>query len=386
MDIQGKLNFEVLISVILIILYTIASPIFNKFNFHYIHESGLVMLLGILITLLLKNLNFTSNFSTSLAFDDKIFFTFILPPIIFGAGYNLKRRNFFKYFLYIFLFGVIATIITFIWVAINTYLFNKLHFFYLSYSQYDNQSLNEIDGIQKQNNSILLDFSIMDSLSFAAVISATDPVAALTFIDEEAEPKLFSILFGEGSVNDAVCPVIFKILTDFQKSGGNFKMSTILSMISTFCSLFGCSIIIGIGTGIIGCLILKYLKKYCIGRYFECALIYIFGYLSYIISQEYNLSPIIALLFNGIFNAHYTFYNLSFQAREESATLSKVLSANSEAFVFIYLGLTAVHYFQIAFSWNFMLFELILIIIGRFVAIYGICFIMDFFFIFQVLN
>ena len=193
----------------------------------------------------------------------------------------------------------------------------------------------------------------MDSLSFAAVISATDPVAALTFIDEEAEPKLFSILFGEISVNDAVCPVIFKILTDFQKSGDNFKISSILSMIGTFCSLFGSSIIIGIGTGFIGCLILKYLKKYCIGRYFECALLYIFWYLSYLISQEFNLPPIIAILFNGIFNSHYTFYNLSFQVREESATLSRVLSSIAEAFVFIYLGLTSLHYFKVAFSWNF---------------------------------
>lgn len=87
MDLQGKLNFEVLISLILIILYTVVSPIFNKFNFHYIHESGVVIILGAVITLILKSLNFSSNFSNSLAFDDKIFLIFILPPIIFGEGY-----------------------------------------------------------------------------------------------------------------------------------------------------------------------------------------------------------------------------------------------------------------------------------------------------------
>ena len=413
MEREGQLDLEILIAVLLLILYIIASPIFDKYNFHYIHESGLVMLLGIAITLIFKFYIPSIDFSKSLAFSDKIFFTFILPPIIFGAGYNLKRRKFFKYFLYIFLLGVVATIITFIWVGPITYFFNKFNFFYLSYSKYNLSTLIKMGGIPidpltkekinissiKGNNSdesiniynnsnnytnikkypILLDFSLMDALSFAAVISATDPVAALTFINEDEEPKLFAILFGEGSVNDAVCPVIYKILTDFQKSGGDFNFSSITSMFGTFCSLFGWSLIIGFGTGVIGSLILKYLKRYCIGRINETALICLFAYLSYIISQEFELSPIIALLFNGIFNSHYTFYNLSFQAREESATLSKVISAIAEAFVFIYLGLTAVHYFQIAFSWNFMIFELMVIIIGRFVAVYGICFIMDIF-------
>ena len=39
--------------------------------------------------------------------------------------------------------------------------------------------------------------SILDVLKFAAIISTTDAVA-LTFIHEDTEPKLFSILFGEG--------------------------------------------------------------------------------------------------------------------------------------------------------------------------------------------
>ena len=235
---------------------------------------------------------------------------------------------------------------------------------------------NEVD---LKKHPILLDFSMMDALSFAAVISATDAVAALTFIHEDSEPKLFSILFGEGVVNDAVCIVIYKILTDFQRSGGQFSLSSVIGMVETFISLFLWSFVIGLGMGIVGSLILKSLKKYSIGRQAECALICLFAYLSYILSEELELSPIIALLFNGIFNSHYSFYNLSFQAREESSILSRVLSALAEAFVFVYLGLTAVHYFQVAFSWSFMIFELIVVVCGRFVSVYGICILMDLF-------
>ena len=471
MEGEGHLSLQVLLAVILLVLYVIAAPIFEKVHFHYMHESGVVMLLGIAITLTFKFFIPSLDFTTSLAFSDKIFFTFVLPLIIFGAGYNLKKRQFFKYFTYIFLLGVVGTLIAFTWVAPMTYFFNQFNFFYLSYSKYDfptlikmggvpvdpitkqrlnisqlnltNDNEDEISTIQMnimndksniskvyrnledegetenedQNNKednqneeskenenqpneetentneensdtnkvdfnkhpILLDFSMMDALSFAAVISATDAVAALTFIHEDTEPKLFSILFGEGVVNDAVCIVIYKILTDFQREGGDFTLSSVLGMFKTFISLFAWSFVIGLGMGIIGSLILKSLKKYSIGRQAECALICLFAYLSYILSEELELSPIIALLFNGIFNSHYSFYNLSFQAREESSILSRVLSALAEAFVFVYLGLTAVHYFQVAFSWSFMIFELIVVVCGRFVSVYGICVLMDLF-------
>ena len=458
---ESHLSLQVLLAIILLVLYVIAAPIFEKIHFHYMHESGVVMLLGIGITLTFKFFIPSLDFTKSLAFSDKIFFTFVLPLIIFGAGYNLKKRQFFKYFTYIFLLGVVGTLIAFTWVAPLTYFFNQFNFFYLSYSKYDFSTLIKRGGIpvdpetkqrlnisqlnltfdEKETNStvmsiinnnssflkkdilkeeenetetndkeeenkkekeednkkeedgqiinndyvdlkkhpILLDFSLMDTLSFAAVISATDAVAALTFIHEDTEPKLFSILFGEGVVNDAVCIVIYKILTDFQKEGGQFTLSSVVSMFGTFCSLFLWSFVIGLGMGIIGSLILKSLKKYSIGRQAECALICLFAYLSYILSEELELSPIIALLFNGIFNSHYSFYNLSFQAREESSILSRVLSAIAEAFVFVYLGLTAVHYFQVAFSWSFMLFELCVVMCGRFVSVFGICILMDLF-------
>ena len=463
---EEHLSLQVLLAVILLVIYVIAAPIFEKIHFHYMHESGMVMLMGIAITLTFKFFIPSLDFTTSLAFSDKIFFTFVLPLIIFGAGYNLKKRQFFKYFTYIFLLGVVGTLIAFTWVAPVTYFFNQFNFFYLSYSKYDYPSLikmggvpvdpvtkqrlniselnltndNTINSMQKnfsiynnsfthfnivknksellryiqedeepneeieneQNNNttengeelpdqimdskvdltkhpILLDFTMMDALSFAAVISATDAVAALTFIHEDTEPKLFAILFGEGVVNDAVCIVIYKILTDFQRGGGEFTFSSVMGMFGTFVSLFGWSFVIGLGMGIVGSLILKSLKKYSIGRQAECALICLFAYLSYILSEELELSPIIALLFNGIFNSHYSFYNLSFQAREESSILSRVLSALAEAFVFIYLGLTAVHYFQVAFSWSFMIFELIVVVVGRFVSVYGICVLMDLF-------
>jgi hypothetical protein len=62
-------------------------------------------------------------------------------------------------------------------------------------------------------------FSSKEILLFASVISATDAVAALAFIKEDSDPKLFPILFGEGVVNDAVCIVLYQIIKGFLNSG-----------------------------------------------------------------------------------------------------------------------------------------------------------------------
>lgn len=46
-------------------------------------------------------------------FNDNVFFYGLMPPIIFAAGYNLKKRKFFQYFFYICLYGVGGTLISF---------------------------------------------------------------------------------------------------------------------------------------------------------------------------------------------------------------------------------------------------------------------------------
>lgn len=77
---------------------------------------------------------------------------------------------------------------------------------------------------ETKENSVPIDpsqliFSTKEILLFASVISATDAVAALAFIKEDSDPKLFPILFGEGVVNDAVCIVLYQIIKGFLDSG-----------------------------------------------------------------------------------------------------------------------------------------------------------------------
>ncbi len=68
--------------------------------------------MGLLISFLFYWIQGFSH-SATFSFDESLFFYFVLPPIIFAAGYNLKRRRFFSNIGGISLFGVVATIFTF---------------------------------------------------------------------------------------------------------------------------------------------------------------------------------------------------------------------------------------------------------------------------------
>ena len=411
------LNLVTLLAIIILMIYTVAAPIFEKIHFHYMHESGLCMIIGVIVSLIAIFFDPHTNFTRSINFSGDVFFTFVLPPIIFSAGYNLRKASFFKYFIYILSFGVFGTIMSFLWVAPITLLFNHFNLFYFPMKfndENDNTNINKnltqnnitnmtnmiinniISNISQINDNIsstnitpnvnqdisgknYIHFSVTEILLFASVISATDTIAALTFINEDKEPKLFAILFGEGVVNDAVCIVLYRILREFTLSGNEFTSSTPLMMFSKFLSLAFYSFIIGLLMGCICAYMLKYFltKQIKLNRTQEISIILFFAFISYTFSEELGLSPIVTLLFTGIFISNYAFYNLSFQAREESSVVSRMISNIAEAFVFTYLGLTLIASIQNNFCLSFLIIEFFVVIFGRIFAIFGLSFLIE---------
>ena len=279
------LNLVTLLAIIILMIYTVSAPIFEKIHFHYMHESGLCMIIGVIVSLIAIFFDPHTNFTKSINFSGEVFFTFVLPPIIFSAGYNLHRASFFKYFIYILSFGVFGTIMSFLWVAPLSLLFNYFNCFYLPIPSENDQ----INILEKTNATILasfasnitnnsdnmdntvsyVHFSTAELLLFASVISATDTIAALTFIHEDTEPKLFAILFGEGVVNDAVCIVLYRILRQFTLSGKEFTSGTPVSMFGEFLKLAFFSFLVGL---LIGCLNTRNFNNFIFCFYF----IYIF--------------------------------------------------------------------------------------------------------------
>jgi sodium/hydrogen exchanger 8 len=336
---RNNLNFKTLVAIILVLVYIISAPIFIKKKFYLLHQSGLCMLLGMLISLITHFITPFENYQKSLEFNDNAFFTFILPPIIFSAGYNIRVRSFFKYFHYSVFFGIFGTFLTFLIIFGSTYFCNKINLFRIT-------------------------FNIKDILLYSAVISSTDTVSPLAFISESNKDKLFEVLFGEGIMNDSFSIVLFDIITKY------YGIFTSWQMLFHFINTFFMSCFLGFIIGMCCSDVLKTLKKYNLQSIQEISIIIIFAFISYIVAELSELSAIISLLFCSIALSNYAFFNLSFLAREQSCIVVKIMASFCEGFIFTYLGLSFWTMMGKNYNIIFQCVQLLNIIIGRLITVY----------------
>ncbi|XP_028116425.1 sodium/hydrogen exchanger 2-like [Camellia sinensis] len=82
------------------------------------NESITALLLGLatgLVVLLITK----CQSSRLLVFSEDLFFIYLLPPIIFNAGFQVKKKQFFENFSIILMFGICGTIISFCLVSVG---------------------------------------------------------------------------------------------------------------------------------------------------------------------------------------------------------------------------------------------------------------------------
>ena len=127
-------------------------------------------------------------------FDPEIFFNILLPPIIFHAGYSMKKKYFFRNIGSIFAFAFLGT-------AISTFTVGGVMYGVTS-------------SVQRLEN-----VTFIDNLHFGALISATDPVTVLAiFSDLNVDVNLHALVFGESVLNDAVAIVLVEALKDYEEN------------------------------------------------------------------------------------------------------------------------------------------------------------------------
>ena len=362
-----KLSLETLILSLMLIIYITSGPLLKKSGVKILHASGFTMIIGFIFTFIVKILFTNSNFFKGFQFNRNLFFTFILPWIIFSAGYNLKIESFLKYFRYIILFSFSGTLISFLIISVFTYILNKNQIF----SYYENSS----NGNYKK---IILDFTVLEILQFSAAVSATDTISAVSLLMEDNEPKLNAISFGDSVINNAISIALFRIVSrvsanDDEKLSFSISIEILIKCIL----LFIFSLMIGALVGIFFSRFLIYMKKFHLNRVQEISLMLLFAFISYTLCDLFNISPMISLLACGLTMSHYAYYNLNYQTREESALVSVCLNIIAEALVFSSLGMTILYFTYHSFSLNFVIYELIIIILCRIFTIFGQIYIIE---------
>ncbi|KAK6930105.1 Cation/H+ exchanger [Dillenia turbinata] len=248
-----------------------------------------------------------------LVFSEDLFFIYLLPPIIFNAGFQVKKKQFFRNFMTIMLFGAVGTLISFGIIS-----FGAIHFF-------DKMDVGSLD--------------IGDYLAIGAIFSATDSVCTLQVLNQDETPLLYSLVFGEGVVNDATSVVLFNAIQSFDLSHINSAIA--LQFVGNFLYLFIASTLLGVLAGLLSAYIIKklYFGRHSTDR--EVALMILMAYFSYMLSELFYLSAILTVFFCGIVMSHYTWHNVTESSRVTTKHAFATLSFIAEIFIFLYVGMDA---------------------------------------------
>ncbi|CAI2364053.1 unnamed protein product [Moneuplotes crassus] len=350
------LEVEVILIIVLLIVYIFVAQLIEEQKIDFLHESGIAILLGAI-----SGIIFLFVGSSPISFSGEGFFYFVLPPIIFGAGYTLKEKNFFKNIGYITLFGLLGTLISMVVMSAFVIIFND-YLFPLGHSQR---------------------LTTAECLLLSAVLCATDSVAALAIVKETEFPTLNSILFGEGVVNDAVAILIFKSVEKMIEEGKEnvdediidtrgveVGIKEILATTKDFFILTLSSLGLGIAIGLISAFILKNIKSLRHHPTLEIFLIMLFGYMSYLLAELLNLSGIMTLFLCGVIMSHYTYHNVSKSSKVGSVVSITSIAFLAEAFLFTYLGLSIFSTESSSFSLNFTFLIIIAAVLARFASVF----------------
>jgi NhaP-type Na+/H+ or K+/H+ antiporter len=130
---------------------------------------------------------------------------------------------------------------------------------------------------------------------------------------------------------------------------------------------------VGVGSGLLVSALLKSLPSLQTNAVRQTAILILGGYFSFSISEALELSGVLAVFFCGLTLSHYAWHSLGLEAQTASKITSDTISMVAEAYCFAAIGLS-VHEFD-ASQWcvAFILIMVVVLMIARAVAIYGIC-------------
>jgi NhaP-type Na+/H+ or K+/H+ antiporter len=130
-----------------------------------------------------------------------------------------------------------------------------------------------------------LELTSSECLLMCSLLCSSDVIAAISLISYEQEPTLFSIVFGEGILNDAVSIILFNTVMKYTSKTSVINISTPFEIIKEFFSLGFGSVFIGVIFGLLSSYILKTFRAFSKNPVTESMMIFCFGYLSYVVSE-----------------------------------------------------------------------------------------------------
>lgn len=309
-----------------------------------VHETVVSIFAGMVVGLIIR-LSPGHLIREMLSFKHTLFFNLLLPPIILNSGYELKQENFFRNFGVILTFAFLGTFISAVGIGVLVYIWSFLG----------------LEGLK---------FTLLECLIFGSTLSATDPVTILAIFNTyKVDPKLYSVIFGESILNDAVSIVMYETLSRFH--GEDIYASSLFHGVGIFLFSFLISMALGVTFGLCCSLGLKH-SSLAMYPHIESCLVALVAYTSYFFSNGISMSGIVSLLFCGVTLKHYAYHTMSKRTQRTTKYMFAVLAQLSENFIFIYLGLNLFTQDVQVFKPLFILVSAIAVMASRYAAVFPI--------------
>nr|POE56654.1 endosomal/prevacuolar sodium/hydrogen exchanger [Quercus suber] len=259
-------SWALLILICLLIVAFFMSYLLQSKKIQAVHETVISIFAGMIIGLILRLTQITSVLEV-VTFDYQFFFNLLLPPIILASGYELHQANFFRNIGTILTFAFAGTFISALVLGVILWLWTRI----------------PLEG---------LDISFVDALAVGATLSATDPVTILAIFNAyKVDPKLYTIIFGESILNDAIAIVLFETAQKYSAgaSAGKLTILSLFESIGIFLLVFFGSLILGILVGLGTSLLLKFTHVRRDPKIESC-LVFLIAYASYFLANAIHMS------------------------------------------------------------------------------------------------
>jgi len=328
------------------------STVMEKLEITAIPESAILIFFGALLSVF-------CTWYAELELSDEVFShmmpkilnLLLLPILMFGSGWTLRRQDFFSQFPHILLFAFVGVGLSTLVIGALIYVTGAFH----------------LHGVT----------TIRTAFAYATLVSATDPVATMsTYAKLKVDPLLNIMVFGESIINDAVAIVFFNVLNSdhFMMNTHGETMTGIElggSILYGIAKIFFGSVFIGVGLGMLYTFIAHWAEMRE-NKKGQILVILASCYLTYALAESCSMSGIIATMFSGILMGIYMRPHLSTEGSLLATFFVKQLSTFADAGVFLLVGFSVMQ--LDSNGWNFGLWIMLFCLIGRFASVYPVAF------------
>ncbi|MDC3416023.1 cation:proton antiporter [Aquibacillus salsiterrae] len=213
----------------------------------------------------------------------------------------------------------------------------------------------------------ILDLPISVAFTFAALMSATDPISVISiFKSLGVSQKLSTVMEGESLFNDGIAVVLFQIssvylLTYLELGWEGFGNG--LFMFLKF-SIGGA--LLGVLLGFIFSQIVRLYDDYP----FEIAISALLFFGSYFIAERIGVSGVIAVVAGGfVFGDYGGKIGMSEQTRTNINTFWDVITLIANSLIFLLIGLE-IRNISFEGNWHLIALAIFIVLIGRIVALF----------------